>query len=294
MPATDFTTAGLIAEIKREIVAPSQQDLYSDEDFCSAMTSVQRSEIVPYVISAVEGYFEADYSFSTVAGTLEYLLPARSVGMKLESVALVSGTNRQPVHYVSQAQMDAFIYSQQVVYTLRGNYLRFPPGYSGGDTIALRYYRAPSALVPTSHAGKILAIAGDILTLDNVPSGWAADTVVDIHRGSPPFQPIEDDISLIAVNGFDVEVPDASSYAVGDWVCFQYQCVIPQIPLELFPILTAYSGLQFLEGFGSAEEVSLKQKNYQKLKDNLFTLITPRNVSSPKSAGPCAAFRYRR
>lgn len=294
MPAANYTTSFMIEEIKRKISAPDSQDLYSDDDFCRAMTDVQRSEIVPYMIDVIEGYFEKEYEFSTNGSDVEYPIPARAIGLKLASMAQKTGTSRHVITTLTQAQLDETYWHTKRAVAIRGNNIVFAPSFNSQIDVIMRYYRAPSALVPTSDAGQITAISGNVLTLSSVPADMIAGVLVDIHTGSAPFQPITDDIPIISVAGFDVTIADATSFSVGDWVCFAGQCVIPQIPLELFPILSAYAGLQFLESQSSAEEVAIAQKNYEKLKENLFKLITPRNVSSPKGVGVGASYRYRR
>lgn len=296
--AQDFTTTELIAEIKRKITAPESQDLWSDSDFCKSMTDVQRSEVVPYMISVMNGYFETEYELQTVSGTRDYLLPPRAVGLKLASVVARDSSNSNdfiPLNQVSQVQMDqGYAISGDLSYCIRGNYLRLPPNYTSNLTLIIRYYRRPSELVLVSQAGKVLSKSGNVLTLDNAPSSWASGTLLDIHRGSEPFQSILDDVSISTISGFDVTIADASEVSVGDWVCFAGQCVIPQIPLDLFPVLTSYAGLQCLEALSSPEEVAIARGNYEKLRENLFSMTTPRVVDSPKPIAPNAAFRFRR
>lgn len=290
--AIDRTSTALISEIKRKVSAPDSQDLYSDDDFCAAMTDVQRKEIVPYILTAVEGYFEQTVEVQTVSGTREYLLPARSIGRKLASVVSIdSDGSPTPWSQVTQKQLDRDDVADANVYAIRGNYLLLRPEYSDSYLLELRYFRRPSDIVPVTSAGQVVSKLGNTLTLDNVPSDWAADTLVDIQSDDEPYDSIADDVSLVSVSGLDVTVADATDISVGDWICSAGECVIPQIPVDLYPILTSYAGLQFLEGLSSPEELAMQKENYMRDRENLFSMITPRVQSSPKGVAPGAHWR---
>jgi hypothetical protein len=178
------------------------------------------------------------------------------------------------------------------VYSMRGPYLRFPPGAMDSQTIKIRYYRRPSKLVQITEAGKVINVAGNVITLDNLPTTWAVGDKIDIHSGDSPFRVVHDGEEIATISGNDLTIVGDPTIAVGEYVCLEGECVIPQIPYELFPILTTYASLQFLQSYGSAEEVSVLSQNYSELKENLFQLVTPRTTSRPKGVETGAHFRY--
>ena len=53
----DFTSTGLIAQLKRRALVPTSQNLFTNSDLIAMLNEELQNRIVPYVLAVREDYF---------------------------------------------------------------------------------------------------------------------------------------------------------------------------------------------------------------------------------------------
>jgi hypothetical protein len=74
----------------------------------------------------------------------------------------------------------------------------------------------------------------------------------------------------------------AANVSVGDYVCFEYETVIPQLPVELHPILIQYALSRVLKSLGDTQGAANVMAELPELERNLYELLETRDDGSEK------------
>ncbi len=90
----DFTSTGLIAQIKRRALIPTSQNLFSNSDFIDMLNEELQNRIVTYIMSVREDYLLKYNDILQDGSTKEFTIPYNAIGNKLNSVSLYD--NRDP------------------------------------------------------------------------------------------------------------------------------------------------------------------------------------------------------
>lgn len=291
----DYTIVQLIKDVKRHGSVPSNQNLYEDEDFAASFSDCLSMRVIPSILRTREEYFvtSTDYAFSsltTLSGDrLSLKLPSRAIANRIRLMQLIdaSGNILADIPRLHVEENNEFAFSDEFPfgYIFQGNNIIVNSDLNAsGNQIRLHYFRRPSRLAEILRAGKITAIntmTGSI-TLDNVPSDWVAGTLIDIQSGLAPFDAKVDSASIIAVGSPSITVSTtvASAVAVGDYVCYEHESVIPQIPIELHPILVQFALATILKSLGDREGASMVMADLPKLEDELYEMLESRDDGS--------------
>ena len=291
----DFTSTQLILDVKREGSVPTNQSLYTDTDFCASFTDCQKTRIVPSVLRTREEYFVAvrDFPFSDFAelngDRLQITLPDRVIGGRIRMLQLIdqNGNVQSDIPKLNPEKTNQLLGSQFFGYIFQGNKIIIPSSLQSDlSQVRLQYFRRPNDIVEVLRAGRVMSIdtlTGD-LTLDNIPSEWEVGTKVDIIAGLEPFDSVADSEPLLLVGGFVVRVSVATAVLVseGDYVCFEYETVIPQLPVELHPILIQYALSRVLKSLDDTQGAANVMAELPELERNLYEMLESRDDGSEK------------
>jgi hypothetical protein len=152
-----------------------------------------------------------------------------------------------------------------------------PTPNSSGITLNKIYPLKPSSLVETSAAGKITARSGATLTLDQVPSTFVANAMIDIIQGKQGNRIYNMDVSITSVSGFQIVVSSAATeVAIGDYVSLACQSPVVQLPDEVFPYLVFLTAKRCLEAISDFEGAAAIDKECLIRKKNCEMLLQPR------------------
>jgi hypothetical protein len=246
------------------------------------------TSIVPVLDSVSEEYFVTNCDYTYSSSQTVYAIPPRAVGGKLRDVVFVDNSgNEIAIPRLRPEQIKGG--SQSIRYSpapwgfyLANNSIVLYVGASGTTpaaypTLRLKYLRRPNILTLQANAGQILAINGNVATLDNVPTTWTTSTVVDVISNTPHFSSIADDKTITLISGFDVTfsaIPAAA--AVGDWVAVSGYSPIPQIPVETHLLLAQYGAAKTLEAMGDGEGVQIALAKAEAMKKDFLMIVSPR------------------
>lgn len=298
----DYSVTQLIADIERHGAVPPNQELYDDDDFCSTMDDCQKMRIVPAMLNVREEFFvkTRDYDLSELTelpgNRLQLTLPPRVIAGRLRGVELIDANTNLRVAILPRLapEVAAAIDWQNMLisygdsyagYIFQGNSIIIPQSLTSENLkIRLKYFRRPNRIVDMSQAGKITAIntMTGTLTLNSKPTDMVTGTKVDIISGSEPFDATVESYELLAASGLtvNVSVATAALLAIGDYVCFEFETVIPQLPVECFPILVQFTTAAVLKSLGDAQGALAVMTDLPKLEDNIYAMMSGRDEGS--------------
>lgn len=289
----DYTTTELIADIKQRCSVPTSQNLFDESKFVRFLSNKLRDNILPQIMSAREDFFVASEDIAittTTQATNAYAIPQRAVGMKLKTVVLVDAQGNEEelprLSYKDKSLPGYVDYQSLYGYYLEGNKVRLHLADSYvNQTLRMYFFRRPNQLVKTSEAGKITNIdtGTNVITLDNAPTSWTTSTTFDAICADPPFDSKADDLTITNIAGFDLTfatIPD--ELAVGDWIAVAGESPVAQIPYEAYSLLTQLGVIKVLEALKDTQGMQNAVNDYNQMRQDFFTMITPRVDGQPK------------
>lgn len=295
MAGLDYTTTGLIANVKRRITLPDAQNLYSPDDLIAFMGDELSGTIVPLVHSVQQEYWVQQINIPLVQNQTNYTIPIRGAANGLRLVTLVDNNGNEIDYPMLRPENTASSYNWLSPYstsTLYGFYMEgdhivmFPNSVVTNpvNTIRFRIERQPSQLCATSEAAQIVAISGQLVTVSAIPSDWTTSLLYDIQNGQPQFQPKLDDAAVSNLNfstsviTFTTALP--SNLAIGDWIAVANTAPIPQIPYQMFPYLAQCVAGLALAGLADQGPYEESKQKLMLMKEDLLKLLQPRDMGN--------------
>lgn len=284
--SVDYTSTGLIAQVKRLASVPTNQSLFDETAFLEFLSDEMLTEMVPQILSCRENYFETYTDYPVVSGTDRYIIPRRAIGDKLKNVVWVNsdGTESHCPKLTDKDIEEADAY-WLAGHFIRGNYIHLHPNAAAfpGMTLRAKYYRRPNRLVKTSQAGQVVSILGNVVTLSSAPTTWTTATILDAIKGKPGFESLGDDLTITLIAGFDLTFATVpTGLEAGDWIAEAGESPIPQIPYEMHGTLAQKGAAKIMEALGSQAGLQAAQAKLQIKEQRALTLLTPRVDEKPK------------
>lgn len=290
----DYTTTGLIKSVKRRAAVPTSQQLFTNTEILDFANDEMRSLIVPLIISMDEEYFIKKTDITLDPNESRYPIPSDASAITLRYVSFLANSPAPP-NQIAEVEIprltvediagygSAFgnIYTFRMGFYVEGNDMVLFPGANNNPGIMrVRYPRRVNYLVPVSSAGQIRSIdtINNTIVLSNVPTTFTVNTSICAVSSLPPFETVISAQDIVSVSAPTIGLTDVSELSVGDWICLEGESTIPQIPLEAFDILNQITAVKVLESIGAdSTKITIAQKKYEEVRDQLITLMTPRD-----------------
>jgi len=291
-----YIVDSLLPTLRLLPLMPSVQALFSDSDLVNIMNFEMDSKIMPLIDNQAEEYgiYLDDIPYSN--SITQYDLPSRALGGKLRSVTFVDPNGNEvriPRLRVEDIMSNVNATGLAINPALWGFYFQnnkiitYLSSVNGGSsafpTLRLRYIRQPSTLVLSSACGEVTHIAGNVVTVDNVPTTFTTSSTYDLVSNSPQmFVSLGDDLTVTAVTtgvAGTITFTNAppSTLQIGDWVCLAGQSPIPQIPYNPgFQLLLQLSAAKCLEIHGDVQGFNVAMSQASDMKNYFISVITPR------------------
>lgn len=291
MIGLDYTTDGMVANIKLLGLLPDARSLYLSPDMLALMNSEFLAIIVPLLVKEKQEYLVQAYDQAISAGQTTFFIPFRAVGLKLRDCVLVdSGGQELPIdRYEPEDLKHGFqIGIGQPGFYVDNDRVNLLP--TDGDfsqyTFRARIARRPNKLIAKASAGQITAIntGTRVVTLDRMPSTFTTSLTYDFIKGTPSFRCHAEAQSITTKSGFDLTFTNAlpSDLAVGDWVAETGYSPIAQVPYEVHPLLQQRTVMKILEGMKDRTGLELATKAYDDMVAQFAGLVTPRVDGTPQ------------
>lgn len=283
----------LASTVNLKCLNPTSQNTYQPADIVSLMDNEMSLVVVPLLKSVQQDYFVYNVDVPIVNGQSSYTMPSRAIGNALKDVVLLDSSGNEvalnnlereyiKVQFPFNFVPSIWSFGQYLTANEINLYNTLIQSYTA-YTLRFITERRPNGLTLSENCGQITAITGNVLTLSAVDSTWTADTTFDIINNLPPFQSVADDAMITAINGSQITlttVPD--DIAEDMWVCPARLSCIPQIPYELFPLLTELTVATLAEGLDMSQLLAAAKAKIDLYAANSAKVTRPRVTGSPK------------
>lgn len=261
-----YTTDDLITSIKKRGIIPTSQKTFETADFIRFMDEELTNAIVPGLMDVRENYFLAIYDQALQSGVDAYQLHPRAIGMKLKNLYVIKADNTQLRLYMrnidelpSIANPNFLTGSDPFGFYFIDNTIHIintPTDTSNGDLLRQYYYLRRNTLVPSVEVGVVTAIntGTNTVTVNSLPAAFTNALLYDIVKGTPSFSNRAMDLVVTSISGSDITFSATlpTDTALGDSICLAGQSNLPQIPVEMFPILSQRTLIRCLRANGDA------------------------------------------
>jgi hypothetical protein len=309
----DFTNTNLLDDVKRRTFMPANQITYSDEDILHYADEELQIGIVPLLMSVREDYFVAYIDTTIDANTAGYDIPERAIGTKLKDVTVIETTalNTPPgsIVEISIPRIQSDQGPTRMLNNYPGFYVRENqiilqnPNAFDGKFLRQYYFKRPK-LVPVTQGSKITALGPQVFTpvlaanqvvVDFVPPGFGSSNTVDLIQAKPGFRTVLMDLPITCsglVITFTSLTTLPTNLQIGDWICLAGETTIPQIPVELHPILAQRVAVKVLEGLGDVTNLQAAQVKLKEAEHSVLMMISNRVEGEPqKIVNPYSCLR---
>jgi len=295
MPVPDYTTTSLIASIKRRISLPDAQNLYAPADLINFMSDELSSTIVPLIHSVQQEYWVEKIDVPLVMNQTNYTIPIRGITNGLRLVTLLDPNQNEIDYPLLRPEMTASSYNWLSPYstsTLYGFYMEndhivmFPNSVVTNpvNTVRFRIERQPSSLCDVTEAAQVVSIAGQVVTVAQIPADFTTALTYDLINGFPQFQSKGDDLVIsatdIVANTITFVTALPTNLQAGDWISISNTSPIPQIPVQAFPYLAQAVACKCLEGLADLQPLQSASQKLDRMKEDLLKLMQPRDIGN--------------
>ncbi len=289
-----WDTTALLASIRRRCGAPASPGTgTTDLDLLAKADEELRTGLLPTMLAVREEFYtwppsdDASYDLPLVPGRVEYPIPSRAIGGKLRDVVLVD-SSISPPRLIS---LDEFrpedlpgrsrTPGKPYAFLLRGNTVAVvpaPPASVANLTLRLSYHMRPSQLVASV---PLMVVTGIDYNANQVAvaasSNRVAGDTMDFVKGRPHFDTLAIDYALVDVTGSTYTF-DALPLGLvsGDYVCLGETVPVPQLPVELHPVLAQRVANSVLADLGATERLADGVRQLERLEAAAAVLLTPR------------------
>ena len=279
----DFTSTGLIAQLKRRALVPTSQNLFTNSDIIAILNEELQNRIVPYVLAVREDYFLTYKEYVQDGSTTEIDIPYDAIGNKINQINLYTATTDDSffasVPRLTVSQINDYFGG----YYIEGNKIKiFPQPISSGN-LRIYYYRRPSEIVETTRTPIISTVNTNtsIICNINIPTNITTGAAIDIVKSSQPWDTVKK-TTAGTVSSATILLSDTSDIEVGYYVCNRDESPFAQIPQDTIPLLIQAVYLRMMEYMGDTNGLNAALLTYAQMESDNRNLISPRVDAQPK------------
>lgn len=293
-----LTSSSLIESIKRRAMIPSNQSTFTDADFLALANDELKIGLLPSILSVQEEYYVFAERVQVESNKSSYAIPYRAIGSKLRDVFYVdNGGNLVEMSRISPD--DKALYQNQVntsrfvFYYVENNNIVVTPKTNATPTgeLLFTYFIRPSDLVDEKRISVITNIqknGNDVtFTVDKIHSDFSLNKKLDILQAKPGHRIRNIDVNAIELNTnnktfkFNASHVD-SDVEVGDHIALAGECMIPQCPSDLHPVLAQRVAARCLEALGDTQGLANANTKLQEMEVKTMQLVDNRVIGAPQ------------
>lgn len=278
------TSDRFLQGLKRRITIPANQPLMTDQNFLDLANDVIRDRMVPLFLSTNQNYFVTYVDLPMTQGVKKYPIHYRAVGRALRDLKLKYNLdNIRMVDMRLIALEDEHLFINQTLPTgfyFSGDSIMVVPEPNSSTYIMRQFFNLqPNRMVTMDQAAKVLAVAGNVLTVDAIPTAMIAPLKVDFIQGKAGCSTISYDVTLQGAGSNQLTFASADDVAgveVGDYVALAQESPVMQLPDEAQQLLETATADRVLYAIGDYEGSAAMQKDAKLQEANLLKIIQPR------------------
>jgi hypothetical protein len=160
---------------------------------------------------------------------------------------------------------------------------------SNTSNVVTVFYKTRSLYITSNNPAALTlqsTITIHIPSTATIPSSILPGTMVDILQSEGGHSTLNfdvllqaDAISLSSLTFKETDIP--YDFVVGDYICSQYQCIIPQVPTDLHNLLAERTCARILESLGDKEGLQAANLKINELEQRQSTILDSRVEGSP-------------
>ena len=279
----DFTSTGLIAQIKRRALIPTSQNLFTSSDIIDMLNEELQNRIVPYILNSREDYF-LTYDEITQDGTqTEIDIPYDAIGNKINQITLYTSTTDDSFFATIPRLTPSQINDYFGGYYIEGNKIKLYPKAIASGKLRIYYYKRPSEIVASTRWAIVSTINTNtsIVCSTNLPANITTGSEIDIVKNIQPWDTTRE-TTAGTVSSATVNLSDTSDISVGYYVCSKDESPFAQIPQDTIPLLIQSVVVRMMEYMGDTNGLQAGMMTYAQMESDNRGLISPRVDAQPK------------
>lgn len=291
----DYSTTSLLSTLRLLPLMPSVQALFSDSDLLTIMTFEMQSKIYPMIDNQTEEYFVTIQDIPYNQNVTVYQIPSRAFAGKLRALSFVDPNQNEiriprlrPEDIMSNVNATGLAINPSLwgFYIQNNHIVLYLSSVNGAtsnyNALRFRFIRQANQLTPVANCGQVTQIAGNIVTVNAVPSGFTTTQTYDMISNTPNFDSLQDDAVCTLISGNQMtftSIPNGAIDAlkVGDWICPSGLSPVAQIPFDPgYNLLLQLSAAKCLEIHGDTQGFNVAMSQATDMKNFFLSVITPR------------------
>ncbi len=292
------TDNSIVDSVQTHILMPLSGNTLDEARIIEFLDEEMRSTIMPLISAAQEEFYVQNYDQTPVAGTYSYTIPPRASFATWRDVVWVDSSGNEinmtnlppeyvkityPVGNLPPLYTYGFVLSNDKINIWPPN-ATIPTQY----ILRMKIKRRPNHLTGYLNCGQVTQIntgTGVISLSVNGDGTWTTATTFDVIPNSPQFTSRADDKAVTNVDNTLNTVTVSTiptGLVVGDWFCPATLSCIPQIPYDLFPLLSQRGVIRCLEALGDLQNLQVAERKYQDMAADFARTVSPRILGTSK------------
>ena len=157
---------------------------------------------------------------------------------------------------------------------------------TSSGTIVSVIYPSRGLTFTTSNTAGFAIQATITINTTTMPASITAGSLIDILQTDGGHSTLAFDVLLAAnaVSPTSITLTEAqlpSDFVVGDYLCAQYSCIVPQVPTDLHNLLAERTCARILESLGDTEGLQAANLKISQLEARQSTILDSRVEGSP-------------
>ena len=279
----DFTSTGLIAQIKRRALIPTSQNLFTDSDLIAMLNEELQNRVIPYILAVREDYFLTYNEYTQNGSTTEIDIPKNAIGNKINQVNIYTASSDDSFFASVPRLTVSQINDYYGGYYIQGSKIKiFPQAITSGQ-LRIYYYRRPSEIVATSRTAVISTVNTNtsIVCSTNLPANITTGSSIDIVSNEQPWDTITERTAGTVLNA-TLDLTDTTDIETGFYVASRGESPFAQIPQDTIPLLIQAVVVRMMEYMGDTNGFQSAVLTYAQMESDNRNLITPRVDAQPK------------
>jgi hypothetical protein len=291
-----------VDSVYRGVLSPNAQNAQRPADVIAFLDQEMRTTIVPLVLAAQEEFWVKNYDQPVLQGVFNYTIPQRAAFATWRDVVFVDNSGNEINMSMLSPEYLKLTYpagGNPPLYTfgfiLQNDQIILYPNTSGAPTqyrLRMKIKRRPNNLTETTNCAQVVSIntGTSVVTVNAVPTGWTTSDTFDLIPNRPQFTSLMDDATITLINSNNITFTalptnsqtGAFTLQAGDWICPAQMSCIPQVPYDMFPLLTQRAIIRVLESLGDTQNLTVAERRYQDMAVDFARTVSPRIDGTPK------------
>lgn len=281
-----WTNDDLVSQVLLKSMAPANQATLTNQNVLDLASDELLALISPLINTYHSGFYEVRETTSLANAAQGIPIPYRALMSRVMDIILVDQVGNEwtvPVVSYSEdmARPQWNLSTNNPVCYIRNDRIFFNPATPTGSSLYIVYYMRPSRLIPTTEARQVVAVNPGSINISSALPGLSTGTPFDVTDKNP-IRSLKKYDQTATVAGVTLTFSGANTLAVGDWVSLANSTPLPQIPYEMFPVLTQRTAARVMDILGDRSGAELLRRSADEFLASSSNILAPRAANHPR------------